>query len=272
MRWSPGPGCIGFCSREPLLDLVLPNGPRISYAEMTPEKTRELLSAYASRRPETGVALGRFESEEHVSTGECPQVSSARQGARRRSPSGQRWISIVGRRRSSCATAARSIPCRSKRRSPAAPIVRPFAPSPADDARRSHRRGAKSGLRGRGGAAFPTGQKWRLARQAKGDTKYVVCNADEGEPGAYMDRTVLEGDPHAILEGHARSARTPSAPAKASSTSAASIRWPSKSFSTPSTRPRRAACWATTSSAAAGRSGSRFVAVRVLTSAAKKPP
>ena len=59
----------------------------------------------------------------------------------------------------------------------------------------------KSGLRGRGGAAFPTGQKWRLARQAKGDTKYVVCNADEGEPGAYMDRTVLEGDPHAIIEG-----------------------------------------------------------------------
>ena len=59
----------------------------------------------------------------------------------------------------------------------------------------------QSGLRGRGGAAFPTGQKWRLARQAEGDLKYVVCNADEGEPGAYMDRTVLEGDPHAVLEG-----------------------------------------------------------------------
>ena len=58
-----------------------------------------------------------------------------------------------------------------------------------------------SGLRGRGGAAFPTGQKWRLARQADADVKYVVCNADEGEPGAYMDRTVLEGDPHAVLEG-----------------------------------------------------------------------
>ena len=59
----------------------------------------------------------------------------------------------------------------------------------------------QSGLRGRGGAAFPTGQKWRLARQAAADIKYVVCNADEGEPGAYMDRTVLEGDPHAVLEG-----------------------------------------------------------------------
>ena len=59
----------------------------------------------------------------------------------------------------------------------------------------------RSGLRGRGGAAFPTGQKWRLARQAAADVKYVVCNADEGEPGSYMDRTVLEGDPHAVLEG-----------------------------------------------------------------------
>ncbi len=58
-----------------------------------------------------------------------------------------------------------------------------------------------SGLRGRGGAAFPTGQKWRLAAQAAADIKYVVCNADEGEPGSYMDRTILEGDPHAVLEG-----------------------------------------------------------------------
>ena len=58
-----------------------------------------------------------------------------------------------------------------------------------------------SGLRGRGGAYFPTGQKWRFARKAKGDIKYVVCNADEGAPGSSMDRSVLEGDPHAIIEG-----------------------------------------------------------------------
>ena len=58
----------------------------------------------------------------------------------------------------------------------------------------------KSGLRGRGGAGFPTGKKWKSAKAAKGDTKYVVCNADEGDPGAFMDRSILEGDPHAILE------------------------------------------------------------------------
>ena len=60
-----------------------------------------------------------------------------------------------------------------------------------------------SGLRGRGGAGFPTGRKWQLCHDAKGEEKYVCCNADEGDPGAFMDRSVLEGDPHAILEAMA---------------------------------------------------------------------
>lgn len=59
----------------------------------------------------------------------------------------------------------------------------------------------KSGLRGRGGGGFPTATKWHLARQAQGDQKYVICNADEGDPGAFMDRSLLEGDPHAVIEG-----------------------------------------------------------------------
>lgn len=61
----------------------------------------------------------------------------------------------------------------------------------------------KSGLRGRGGGGFPTGMKWDFTRNAKGDKKYVVCNADEGDPGAFMDRSVLEGDPHRVIEGMA---------------------------------------------------------------------
>ena len=59
----------------------------------------------------------------------------------------------------------------------------------------------KSGLRGRGGGGFPTGVKWKSCRRAKGDIKYVICNADEGDPGAYMDRALLEGNPHSVLEG-----------------------------------------------------------------------
>lgn len=59
----------------------------------------------------------------------------------------------------------------------------------------------RSGLRGRGGAGFPTGRKWELTRAAKGEPKYIICNADEGDPGAFMNRRVLEGDPHSVIEG-----------------------------------------------------------------------
>ncbi len=59
----------------------------------------------------------------------------------------------------------------------------------------------KSGLRGRGGAGFPTGQKWEYCRDHSGRTKYIICNADEGDPGAFMDRSILESDPHSVIEG-----------------------------------------------------------------------
>ena len=58
-----------------------------------------------------------------------------------------------------------------------------------------------SGLRGRGGGGFPTGRKWRSCREAAGERRYVICNADEGDPGAYMDRSILEGNPHSVIEG-----------------------------------------------------------------------
>ncbi len=58
-----------------------------------------------------------------------------------------------------------------------------------------------SGLRGRGGAGFPTGLKWEICRKTPGDTKYIICNADEGDPGAFMDRSIIEGNPHSVIEG-----------------------------------------------------------------------
>ena len=58
-----------------------------------------------------------------------------------------------------------------------------------------------SGLRGRGGGGFPTGMKWKFANNNKSNEKYIICNADEGDPGAFMDRSVLEGDPHSVIEG-----------------------------------------------------------------------
>ena len=59
----------------------------------------------------------------------------------------------------------------------------------------------RSGLRGRGGGGFPTGRKWRICREAEGAVKFIICNGDEGDPGAFMDRAVMEGDPHAVIEG-----------------------------------------------------------------------
>ena len=61
----------------------------------------------------------------------------------------------------------------------------------------------KSGLRGRGGGGFPTGLKWEITAKVKSDQKYVICNADEGDPGAFMDRSILEGDPHSVIEAMA---------------------------------------------------------------------
>jgi len=193
-------GCIGFCAHEPLLDLVLPNGPRLSYGDMTPEKTRRLLEAYDAGELKPELALGRFGSEEFVMTGETHEnpACSAELG---KIPLWSdldfysRQYKIIMR---NCGMInpmnLDETIARGTYRGASRALVRMSADEVIEEV-------IKSGLRGRGGAAFPTGQKWRMARQAPSDVKYVVCNADEGEPGSYMDRSVLEGDPHAVLEG-----------------------------------------------------------------------
>jgi NADH:ubiquinone oxidoreductase subunit F (NADH-binding)/(2Fe-2S) ferredoxin len=194
-------GCIGFCGREPLLDLVLPSGPRVSYGNMTAEKARELLAAYAAdgdTKPE--LALGRFEKEDHVSTGEVHEYAPPTNGLSA-VPVWQE-LDFYRHQQKVILRNSGSIDPRSLEESLARGAYRgavraltELTPEEAID------EVSKSGLRGRGGAAFPTGQKWRLARAAEADAKYVVCNADEGAPGSYMDRNVLEGDPHAVIEG-----------------------------------------------------------------------
>jgi NADH:ubiquinone oxidoreductase subunit F (NADH-binding)/(2Fe-2S) ferredoxin len=193
-------GCIGFCGREPLLDLVLPNGPRISYGQMTPQKTRDLLTAYFTNGDITAAfALGRFSKEEHVLTGEVHEYKSSSEA-----DTIPEWSSLDFYRRQkkvilrNCGSidpmSIEESMARGSYRG-ALRALKSMKPEQVLDEMTA------SGLRGRGGAYFPTGQKWRLARNAKGDVKYVVCNADEGAPGSSMDRSVLEGDPHAILEG-----------------------------------------------------------------------
>ena len=82
-----------------------------------------------------------------------------------------------------------------------------------------------SGLRGRGGGGFPTGLKWQITRKVKAPQKYVVCNADEGDPGAFMDRSILEGDPHSIVEAM-RSTDIVREPRKGWFISGPNIHWP----------------------------------------------
>ena len=103
-----------------------------------------------------------------------------------------------------------------------------------------------SGLRGRGGAGFPTGRKWQFARNNDAPQKYACCNADEGDPGAFMDRSVLEGDPHSVLEAMAIAGYAIGAN-QATSTSVPSIPLPSSACRSPLSRPVSTACWARTS-------------------------
>jgi len=194
-------GCIGFCQREPIVDLVLPDGPRVSYGNVTPKKIRSLLERYAEQKdlkPQT--ALCRFESEQNVPMGKTHQYPESTNGVSQV----PEWstLDFFARQKRIILRNCGSID----------PMALPEAIA------RGAYRGAfraltektpedvidevlRSGLRGRGGAGFPTGRKWDTARQASSDVKYVICNADEGDPGAFMDRSVLEGDPHAALEG-----------------------------------------------------------------------
>ena len=193
-------GCIGFCQCEPLVDLRLPDGPRISYARMTADKVRALLEGYAAGDLKPKTALCRFDREPHLAAGTEHVYHPSSNGVTQI----PEWTSLDFYRRQQRVILRN---CGS---------TDPFA---LDEAiARGAYRGAyrvltqlrpkeviaavqQSGLRGRGGAGFPTGQKWEAARLAASEVKYVVCNADEGDPGAFMDRSILEGDPHAVLEG-----------------------------------------------------------------------
>jgi NADH:ubiquinone oxidoreductase subunit F (NADH-binding)/(2Fe-2S) ferredoxin len=193
-------GCIGFCAREPLMDIVLPNGPRISYADMTPEKTRAVLTAFFKNGDlSPRLALGKFSGDEHVLTGDVHAypASSMADGI-------PEWSQLDFFRRQkkvimrNCGSIDPMSMEENIARGGYQGVLRALTsmkPEAVIDTV------IASGLRGRGGAFFPTGQKWKFARNAPGDTKYVICNADEGAPGSSMDRSVIEGDPHAIIEG-----------------------------------------------------------------------
>ncbi len=169
-------GCIGMCFYEPLIDVI--EGEKVTtYANVTPETAEEIFKSHV---------LGGQPIEKYVvSTTEKPypilanQVRIALKNCGVIDPENiEEYLATEGYKA-------------------LAKVIKDMTPEEVIEEIKV------SGLRGRGGAGFPTWFKWNAARQSKGDLKYVVCNADEGDPGAFMDRSVLEGDPHALLEGMA---------------------------------------------------------------------
>jgi len=177
-------GCIGICYAEPLVDIVKPGKPRICYANVTPEIVRELLQSYlVDDNPRADLAMGTLGEgsvEGIPNFWELPMLKPQVRIALRNCgiidpESIDQYIARGG--------------------------YSGFRKALEMEPQQVIDEIKKSGLRGRGGAGFSTGQKWQFCRDAKGDKKYIICNADEGDPGAFMNRSLLEGDPHSVLEG-----------------------------------------------------------------------
>ncbi|MDP2858149.1 MAG: NADH-quinone oxidoreductase subunit F, partial [Bacillota bacterium] len=174
-------GCIGMCEQEALVDVQHPGRPRVTYGRVTPEMIpriveQDILGGEPVTEWVVGTItdesrpyhdLGFFSKQQRVVLQYCGFIDPEKVDD---------YIARGGY----------------------AALVKVLTGMTPEQVIEEV---SKSGLRGRGGAGFPTGSKWRFARRSPGAKKYIVCNGDEGDPGAFMDRSVLEGDPHAVLEG-----------------------------------------------------------------------
>ncbi len=177
-------GCIGLCYAEPLVDIAKPGRPRICYANVTPEMIPQLIEDYlVNDNPRPDLALGT------IGDGSVDGIPSLFD-----LPMLKPQVRIVLR---NCGLIDPENIKHYIARGGYSGLVRALGMKPEEVIEEIK----QSGLRGRGGAGFPTGRKWEFCRNAPGEVKYLICNADEGDPGAFMNRSLLEGDPHAVLEG-----------------------------------------------------------------------
>jgi len=181
-------GCPGMCINEPMLTLTIPGENPYIYIKVTPQNARDIITRHVINKQPVQEWLVNLDKKDDVVVGTLEmedieffkyQRRSALVNCGRIDPENiEEYIARDGYfALAKCLTEM----------SPASTI---------DELK-------KSGLRGRGGAGFPTGTKWSFAAPVVADQKYVVCNADEGDPGAFMDRSILEGDPHSVLEAMA---------------------------------------------------------------------
>ena len=177
-------GCLGLCYAEPLVDIIKPGRPRIHYGNLTPELATQLIEDYlVNDNPRPDLALGT------TGDGTLPDIPELYE-----LPVLKPQVRIALR---NCGLIDPENINHYIARGGYGGLVRALGMTPETVITEVQ----QSGLRGRGGAGFPTGLKWGFCRKAPGKTKYIICNADEGDPGAFMDRSLLEGDPHAVLEG-----------------------------------------------------------------------
>jgi len=174
-------GCIGMCEKEVLLDVQHPGETRYTYARVTPKMVERIVSEHvAGGKPVDEWLAGTITDPERPYS-DIPAYKKQRRVVLRRcgfiNPDKMEDYVLTDGYEALVRCIEKGDPLW---------VIEEVK---------------RSGLRGRGGAGFPTGLKWEFAAKAPGDKKYIVCNADEGDPGAFMDRSTLEGDPHAVIEG-----------------------------------------------------------------------
>ena len=195
-------GCIGMCYREPLVDVIEPNRPRLTYSKVTPKNVIAILNQIAEGKRKGKKPYCRIDEEDLIINEEKIRYLTGVL------PDDIKAIPLM-----------KEIDFYKKQVKIATRNCGFINPGNIDEyiARGGYFSLQKvlsnmepgkvieevegSGLRGRGGGGFSTGFKWQSCRNATGEIKYVICNGDEGDPGAYMDRSIMEGDPHSVIEG-----------------------------------------------------------------------
>ena len=180
-------GCIGLCSMEPLVDIQLPGRTRVSFKTVTAERVAGLLDATLAGQVPEDLILGQHRGESLEQWPDVPYLNEHPFFAPQ-----TRWVlancGIINPSQIDEYIAHGGYQALAR-------MLKQMTPDQVCN------EVDLSGLRGRGGGGFPTGKKWKFARGAAAEQKYLVCNADEGDPGAFMDRAVIEGDPHCLVEG-----------------------------------------------------------------------
>lgn len=191
-------GCIGCCAYEPLVDIQLSGAPRVSYKNVHPDEATEIIKRHFQQKIVENKVFAVFSKEPNIIEGskerEVPEqlkqfpTFSSLDMLKKQKRITLRNIGYINPERIEDYLARGGYQALYK-------VTTEFSSEQVVEEI------TKSGLRGRGGAGFPTGIKWNFALKAQSDVKYVVANADEGDPGAFMDRALIEGDPHSLIEG-----------------------------------------------------------------------